>query len=142
MKTLTVKKKEISIKEPNKLLVEDEIAPEVIRFVISDVDNIENIESLVFYLQYKNRLGEHGVEALTKTYSDGTLTLDWYPSALFTKESGRVEIQLIGYLAEVGHDPVTRWSSIKTTVTLPENINNTITLVDKRQRARLASILR
>ena len=141
MKLINVRKKEINIKDPTKLLIEDEVAPELIRFVLTDVSDVVNISSLGFYLQYRNRLGELGVEALTKTYSDGVLTLDWYPSSSFTKESGRIEIQIIGYLAEVGSDPVTRWSSLKTVVTLPENITGTITLVDKRQRAQLASIL-
>lgn len=141
MQVINVKKRELSIKNPNRVINEDDVAPELIRFVISDASNIENVEELNFYLQYKNRLGEYGAEALTSSYADGVLTLDWLPSGVFSKESGRVEIQLIGYTVS-NSDPTTRWSSIKTTITLPENIGSEITLIDKRQRARLAGILR
>ena len=70
MKTLTVKKKEISIKDPSRLLIEDEVAPEDIEIVVVDASTISNIEELDFYLQYVNKLGQYGIEVLDKDYND------------------------------------------------------------------------
>ena len=170
MQTYTIKKKEININNPNTFLVEDEIAPEHVQFVINDASEIQNIEELEFFLQYKNKLGERGVEVLTSTYANKELKLDWYPSKEFTKENGKTEIQIFGLVGAYEHTPDetfqadaiyyilddeqyikitpttgasvsayetehgtlvyeyfvnTRWSTIKTSVNLPENIKGT-----------------
>lgn len=98
MQTVNIKRKELNIKNPTRLIVEDEVKAESIQFVILEASSINNYESLTFYLQYRNNLGEYGFEHLDHSYdpADDRILLLWEPSALFTKEQGRVEIQIFG----------------------------------------------
>lgn len=101
MQTVNIKRKEFNIKNPTRLIVEDEVKAESIQFAIQEASSINNYESLTFYLQYRNNLGEYGFEHLDHSYdsTDDRILLFWEPSALFTKERGKVEIQIVGQLS-------------------------------------------
>lgn len=101
MQTVNIKRKEFNIKNPTRLIVEDEVKAESIQFAIQEASSINNYESLTFYLQYRNNLGEYGFEHLDHSYdsTDDRILLLWEPSALFTKERGKVEIQIVGQLS-------------------------------------------
>ena len=105
MQTVTIKRKELNVKYPARLIVEDEVKAEPIQFIIVQASSINNYEHLSFYLQYRNNLGEYGFEHLEKTYDEENdrILLLWEPSVYFTKERGKVEIQLVGYLASYQH---------------------------------------
>lgn len=195
MQSFKIKKKEINIKNTNRLLIEDEVAPEVIQFVIQDASTIQNIDSLSFYLQYKNALGQYGIEYLEKSADGEDIVLTWNPSGVFTKENGRIELQIFGYTTSYRHTVdiefleggeyyngttheqitvypadsanspkvgdsisdyeteqgflvvnrivITRWSTVKTSITLPENIEPTDNpLIDKWNRGNLEDVMR
>jgi hypothetical protein len=105
MQTVNIKRKELNVKYPARLIVEDEVKAEPIQFIIASASSINNYEHLSFYLQYRNNLDEYGFEHLESTYDEDSdkITLLWEPSAYFTKERGKVEIQIVGYLASYQH---------------------------------------
>lgn len=99
--SVIVKNKEIRVKNPQ-MVVEDENRAELIEFTITNAYSIEDVEGMIFYVQYRNKLGEVGMDTLVNAYPseivhNDMLVLDWLPSATFTKERGKIEIQIIGF---------------------------------------------
>lgn len=83
------------------MIVEDEVKAEVIEFSIQGASTIEDCTDLTFYIQYKNKLNEIGKDILINAYPEEIIhndmvVLDWYPSALFSKEKGKTDIQIFG----------------------------------------------
>lgn len=96
MQNITVKGKEIRIKD-DRFVIESENKAELVEFTVMDAASIEGLSDMVFYVQYRNKLEEVGMDILEKDVVGDTLLLDWLPSASFTKERGPVEIQIIGF---------------------------------------------
>lgn len=99
--SVIVKNKEIRVKNPQ-MVVEDENRAELIEFTITNAYSIEDVEGMIFYVQYRNKLGEVGMDTLVNAYPseivhNDMLVLDWLPSASFTKERGKIEIQIVGF---------------------------------------------
>lgn len=115
MQTVNIKKKELNIKYPARLIVEDEVRAEPIKFVILEASDITNHEALTFFLQYRNNLGEYGFENLEQSYDESAdqIILIWEPSALFTKEKGKVEIQIFGSVSFYTNTPDTAFLADK-----------------------------
>ena len=93
---ITVKSKEIRINNDH-MVIESENRAELIQFLIKDPSMIEGLNDMRFYLQFRNRLGEVGMDPLTATLEGDQLILGWLPSASFSKERGKTEIQIVGY---------------------------------------------
>lgn len=96
MQDITVRNKEIRFKS-DRIVVESENRAEKIRFTVTEASSIEGLSGMAFYMQYRNRLGEVGMDNLVKSTEGDNLYLDWLPSASFTKECGVVEVQIIGF---------------------------------------------
>lgn len=97
--SVIVKNKEIRVKNPQ-MVIEDENRAELIEFTITNANSIEGVDGMNFYVQFKNKLGEVGMDTLVNPLGEvhnDMLVLDWLPSASFTKERGKVDIQIIGF---------------------------------------------
>ena len=99
--SVIVKNKEIRVKNPQ-MVIEDENRAEIIEFTITNANAIEGVLDMAFYVQYRNKLGEVGMDIVYNAYPsdiihNDMLVLDWLPSATFSKERGKVDIQLIGF---------------------------------------------
>lgn len=99
--SILVKNKEIRVKN-SQIVIEDEQRAELIEFTIYSANSIEGVMNMAFYVQYRNKLGEVGMDILNNAYPseivhNDLLVLDWLPSATFSKERGAVEIQIIGF---------------------------------------------
>ena len=95
---ITVKGKEIRINNP-RIVIEDEHRAEVVEFAIQHASSIQGLSGMAFYVQYRNKVGEVGMDSTETTYAEAedTLHISWLPSASFSKERGVVEIQIVGF---------------------------------------------
>lgn len=115
--SVIVKNKEIRVKNPQ-IIIEDENKAEVIEFTIMSANAIEGVTDMKFYTQFRNNLGEVGMDLLTNAYPteiihNDMLVLDWLPSATFSKERGKTEIQIIGFTMSLAVTSDTAYQSGK-----------------------------
>jgi len=115
--SILVKGKEIRVKN-TEMVIEDENRAEVVEFSIFNAGTIEGVNDMAFYVQYRNVLGEIGMDILTNAYPteiihNDMLVLDWLPSATFSKERGRVEIQIVGFTQSLEQTEDTKYQSGK-----------------------------
>ena len=121
MRTVRIKKREMDVSKLSNWIVEDTHDFDSILF---EVD--EELTDLYLYLLYVNPEGTGGVETLTGNV--------WIPSHSFTAVKGVVKIQLVATEDDAySQTSDVRWSSIATTITLHENIEPSVPVVEPEQ---------
>ena len=115
--SIVVKSKEIRVKNPE-MIIEDENKAEIVEFSIFNANAIEGVREMAFYVQFRNKLGEVGMDVLENAYPseiihNDMLVLDWLPSASFSKERGKIEIQIIGFTESLVVTSDTKYQSGK-----------------------------
>lgn len=128
MTAIQIKNKELKIKDPN-FLIEDEVAPEAIQFIINDANDITEIEDLTWLVQYHRSANDNGFDLIAPDnvrIENGIVYLTWYPSGGATLNKGKTQIQVVGIKVDTETElPIVRWATAPSVITLPENIQVT-----------------
>lgn len=121
MRTVIIRKNEIHTNDIS-ILVQNEVQPSTIQFIVPEASTIHDIENLQFKLLFYRSATDNGADELEKEYSNGILYLNWKPSKEFTQNRGSTQIQIFG----INQTPYsTRWSTKPAKIYLYEDIPHT-----------------